>query len=217
MLSSIMLLNGSGLLPNLSFKWLGIWRCMLSWIKPRSGTFKLNVDGSRNRTGGIGAGGGIGDHTRVWIGGFMVNIGVGEVLQAEARGLFYGIQLALSLDILNLEVESNSSILINLLQGTDIDLHLLGTIVLNCRTLLQQFDSIQVYHIRRKRNTVADILAKNSTLNAHDICYFQKPPVIIIEALLDDIAGFARSRSVSSSNAPKKKISLLCILDKLFP
>ena len=50
---------------------------MLSWIKPRSGTFKLNVDGSRNRTGGISAGGVIRDHTGVWIGGFMVNIGAG--------------------------------------------------------------------------------------------------------------------------------------------
>ncbi|KAL6203406.1 hypothetical protein ACLB2K_027106 [Fragaria x ananassa] len=124
------------------------------------------MDGSRNRTGGISAGGVIRDHTGVWIGGFMVNIGVGEVLQAEAWGLFYGIQLALSLDIPNLE----------------------------------QFDSIQINHIHRERNTIANILAKNSTLNAHDICNFQKPPVIVIEALLDDIAGFARSRSFSSSN-----------------
>ncbi|KAL6202993.1 hypothetical protein ACLB2K_026697 [Fragaria x ananassa] len=145
---------------------------MLSWIKPRSGTFKLNMDGSRNRTGGIGAGGVIRDHTGVWIG-----------------------------DIPNLEVESDSSILINLLQGTGVELHLLETLVLNCRTLLQQFDSIQVNHIHRERNTVADILAKNSIMNAHGICYFQEPPVIVIEALLHDIADFARSKSFSSSNA----------------
>ncbi|KAL6202152.1 hypothetical protein ACLB2K_025863 [Fragaria x ananassa] len=40
--------------------------------------------GPWNRTGGIGVGGVIRDHTGVWIGGFMVNIGAGEVLQDEA-------------------------------------------------------------------------------------------------------------------------------------
>ncbi|KAL6145633.1 hypothetical protein ACLB2K_056319 [Fragaria x ananassa] len=189
--NNVWLKNWASAKPKLQVARLPRHMEMLSWIKPRSGTFKLNVDGSRNRIGGIGAGGVIRDHTGVWIGGFMVNIGAGEVLQAEAWGLFYGIQLALSLDIPNLEVESDSSILINLLQGTDIDLHPLGTIVLNCRTLLQQFDSIHVNHIHHERSTIANILAKNSTLNAHGICYFQEPPVIVIEALLDDIVGFA--------------------------
>ncbi|KAL6210986.1 hypothetical protein ACLB2K_016215 [Fragaria x ananassa] len=120
---------------------------MLSWIKPKSGTFKLNVDGSRNRNGGIGAGGVIRDHTGVWIGGFM---------------------------------------------GTDIDLHPLRTIVLNCKTLLQQFDSVQINHIHHKRNTVPLMLMA--------FAIFRRL-VIVIEALLDDIASFARNESFSSSNA----------------
>ena len=54
---------------------------MLNWMKPPSGTHKLNVDGSRTRDGDIRAGGVIRDETGSWCGGFMViNIGAGEVL-----------------------------------------------------------------------------------------------------------------------------------------
>ncbi|KAL6137995.1 hypothetical protein ACLB2K_063283 [Fragaria x ananassa] len=87
----------------------------LSWIKPADGFYKLNVDDSRSRNGDIGVGGVIKDGSGCWKNGFMINIGSGDVLQAEAWGLFYGIQLALDMQISNLEVESDSAVLINLL------------------------------------------------------------------------------------------------------
>lgn len=102
----------------------------LSWI----GFYKLNVDGSRSRNGDIGAGGVTRDGSGCWKNGFMINIGSGDVLQAEAWGLFYGIQLALDMQISNLEVESDSAVLINLLQNYDSECHPLGTI-----------DKLQVY------------------------------------------------------------------------
>ncbi|KAL6207838.1 hypothetical protein ACLB2K_018791 [Fragaria x ananassa] len=45
-------------------------------------------------------------------------IGAGEVLRAEDWGLYYGVQLALNLEIAEIEVESDSAVLIN-----DVDLH----------------------------------------------------------------------------------------------
>ncbi|KAL6130466.1 hypothetical protein ACLB2K_068845 [Fragaria x ananassa] len=172
----------------------------LAWIKPAHGRFKLNVDGSRSRNGNIGAGGVIRDHSGSWSGGFMINIGTGEVLQAEAWGLFYGLQLALSMQISNLDVELDSAVLVNLLQNHNMDLHPLGTIVLNCRSMLQQFNSAQVSHVHRERNSVADLLAKNSTSNTHGICYLHAPPAFTTEAILDDIVGTARCRSVRDSD-----------------
>ncbi|KAL6140699.1 hypothetical protein ACLB2K_058995 [Fragaria x ananassa] len=173
----------------------------LSWIKPVLGVHKLNVDGSRTRAGDIGAGGIIRDSSGCWCGGFMVNIGAGEVLQAEAWGLFYGIQLALSMKIPKLEIESDSAVLVNLLQNSDMDVHPLGTIVLNCRAMMQHFDFVQIKHIHRERNMVADLLAKNSTLNAKGICIFNESPDLVTNALLDDIVGVTRCRTVNTSSA----------------
>ncbi|KAL6198760.1 hypothetical protein ACLB2K_028549 [Fragaria x ananassa] len=131
----------------------------------------------------------------------MVNIGAGEVLQAEAWGLFYGIQLALSMKIPKLEIESDSAVLVNLLQNSDMDVHPLGTIVLNCRAMMQHFDFVQIKHIHRERNMVADLLAKNSTLNAKGICIFNEPPDLVTNALLDDIVEVTRCRTVNTSSA----------------
>ncbi|KAL6138041.1 hypothetical protein ACLB2K_063329 [Fragaria x ananassa] len=89
-------------------------------------------------------------------------------------------------------MESGSAVLINLLQNYDSEYHPLGIIVTNCRSMLQYFASVHVKHVHRERNMVADLLAKNSTLNAQGICYLYEPPAIVSEALLDDIVGVAR-------------------------
>ncbi|KAL6199615.1 hypothetical protein ACLB2K_029399 [Fragaria x ananassa] len=104
------------------------------------------------------------------------------------------------MQISNLEVESGSAVLINLLQNYDSEYHPLGTIVTNCRSMLQHFASVHVKHVHRERNMVADLLAKNSTLNAQGICYLYEPSAIVTEALLDDIVGVARCRSFRTSS-----------------
>lgn len=104
-----------------------------------AGHFKLDVDGSRNANDLIGAGGVIRDSYGVWCFGFMQNIGVGEVLNAEAWGMLTGLKIAVDLKISHLEVESDSSTLINLLHCNDVGLHLLGNLLANCNHLIQIF------------------------------------------------------------------------------
>lgn len=56
----------------------------LAWESPENGGFKLNVDGSRrNSFGAISAGGVIRNSLGDWVGGFYVNLGIGQVLEAE--------------------------------------------------------------------------------------------------------------------------------------
>ncbi|KAL6145016.1 hypothetical protein ACLB2K_055705 [Fragaria x ananassa] len=58
---------------------------MLSWKMPPLNFFKLNIDGTRaTASGKIGAGGVIRNHAGTWIIGFQINLGVGEILTAEA-------------------------------------------------------------------------------------------------------------------------------------
>ncbi|CAL8990638.1 unnamed protein product [Prunus brigantina] len=67
---------------------------LLAWVPPEIGVVKLNIDGSRRvSTGAIGAGGVLRDYLGQWIGGFAVNLGQGEVLEAELWGLFFGLNL----------------------------------------------------------------------------------------------------------------------------
>ncbi|PRQ50066.1 putative ribonuclease H-like domain-containing protein [Rosa chinensis] len=169
---------------------------MISWCKPGLGFFKLNVDGSRSSNGMIGSGGVIRDAIGEWISGFMVNIGAGSVIQAETWGLYHGLQIASSLHINHLEVESDSACLVQLLQSDAIELHPLGTILMNCKQLLNQFDACQIRHIHREGNMVADILAKESIHHSAGICTFTSPPALVVEAVLDDILGVARPREV---------------------
>ncbi|PRQ39591.1 hypothetical protein RchiOBHm_Chr4g0426941 [Rosa chinensis] len=71
----------------------------LHWEKPARNNFKLNVDGSRSYAGVIGAGGLIRNSSGVWIKGFSHSMGVGEIVEAEAWGLFIGLKLAFGLHI----------------------------------------------------------------------------------------------------------------------
>ena len=55
---------------------------------------KINVDGSMDlTTGAISAGGNVRDHMKKWQGGFVRNISIGNVLEAELWGILEGLKL----------------------------------------------------------------------------------------------------------------------------
>ncbi|KAL6145062.1 hypothetical protein ACLB2K_055750 [Fragaria x ananassa] len=103
---------------------------MHAWKKPPENFFKLNVDGTRvSLIGKIGAGGVIRNHHGDWISGFQINLGVGEILDAEAWGLFQGLKLAVSLNIKNLIIESDSAILVQLMNNSEFGNHPFGSLL----------------------------------------------------------------------------------------
>lgn len=61
--------------------------------------------------------------------GFQVNLGIGDVLDAETWGLLYGLKTAISCNIENLLVESDSAILVKLILHSDFSLHPLGSLL----------------------------------------------------------------------------------------
>ncbi|PRQ40559.1 putative ribonuclease H-like domain-containing protein [Rosa chinensis] len=133
----------------------------LQWMKPAANNFKLNMDGSRSYAGVIGAGGLIRNSSGVWIKGFTHSMGVGEIVEAEAWGLYIGLKLALDLHIKRLEVESDLAIVVNLINSGNIDSHPLGTLIANCRDMIQEFDFCSIHHIHREQNFAVDILAND--------------------------------------------------------
>ncbi|KAL6225557.1 hypothetical protein ACLB2K_004407 [Fragaria x ananassa] len=102
------------------------------------------------------------DHLGSWISGFQINLGIGEILDAEAWGLFYGLPLAAKLNVQRIEIESDSAILVQLLQKNDCGLHPLGTLIAGCLNLITKFNIAKISHIFREGNMVVDALAKDS-------------------------------------------------------
>jgi ribonuclease HI len=175
--------------------------CFLSWKKPTFGFHKLNVDGTRSLDGRIGAGGIIRDCNGNWCNGFMRNIGKGEVLHAEAWGLFSGLQIAKEMGINHINVESDSAVLINLIHCSTVKLHPLGTLVTNCLQLMSSFIVCTVNHIHRERNMAADCIAKKSIEQEIGLWKLQTAPEFVAPFILDDMAGLARPRLIKAASA----------------
>ncbi|XP_061998979.1 uncharacterized protein LOC133716290 [Rosa rugosa] len=151
----------------------------LAWKKPMDNFYKLNIDGTRSSsTCKIGAGGVIRDHMGNWITGFQVNLGTGEILDAKAWGLFYGLKLAVSLHISHLEVESDSAILVQLMQKAEFSLLPLGSLLKGCSNMMDVMENVHLSHIFRECNMTADSLAKESINHELGVIIFENLPVL---------------------------------------
>ncbi|KAM2637494.1 hypothetical protein EV1_021984 [Malus domestica] len=168
----------------------------LSWDHPDVGWCKLNVDGSRRTNSGrIGAGGVLRDHNGNWLGGFAVNLGQGQVCDAELWSLYFGLQLAIDKGATELHIEMDSKAVIMLLKQSQVDnFHPLETIMHSCRLMMRQLRRCELNHVYREKNIVADQLANWSYNMDIGVLVFDEPPVWIRSALIDDGAGVPRTR-----------------------
>ncbi|CAL8989915.1 unnamed protein product [Prunus brigantina] len=86
---------------------------LLAWEPPELRQFKLNVDGSRRCASSfIGAGGVIRNSLGDWVSGFHVNLCKGQIMEAEVRGLFFDLQLAIAKVIRRLTMEMDAAMIV---------------------------------------------------------------------------------------------------------
>ncbi|XVE94213.1 hypothetical protein REPUB_Repub01dG0262500 [Reevesia pubescens] len=79
------------------------------------------------------------DEQRVWIKGFLDNIGRTDSLRAELWGMKEGQRLAKKVGCLNIIIQSDANMVINILDSeVQWDNHPLGTLVVECRQLLRK-------------------------------------------------------------------------------
>ncbi|CAL8105061.1 unnamed protein product [Prunus armeniaca] len=169
-----------------------------AWEPLPARVFKLNVDGSRKvASGHIGAGGVLRDVSGDWCSGFAVNLGKGQILEAELWGLFFGLRMAVAKGFNNLIVEMDSAVAIQLVQQHDsLTLHPLASLVSSCWQLMQQLENCSLHHIFREKNSVADRLAAWSYNLDLGICVFDEAPSWIGTSLVDDLLGVSRPRLI---------------------
>ncbi|KAL6205273.1 hypothetical protein ACLB2K_022535 [Fragaria x ananassa] len=127
--------------------------------------------------------------------GFQVNLGIGAIVDAEAWGIYYGLKIARNLNIMQLEVESDSAIIMNLLQHADLSCHPLGSLIAGCHFLSSNMENIKFSHIFRECNMTADSLAKMSINHAPSLVILKEPPIHAASAYLDDLNDVPRPRA----------------------
>uniref|UniRef100_A0A2N9FT32 CCHC-type domain-containing protein n=1 Tax=Fagus sylvatica TaxID=28930 RepID=A0A2N9FT32_FAGSY len=172
---------------------------LVKWIPPSVNWAKLNTDGLVMGELGLAGGGGvIQDYLGNWVGVFSRSIGITSSVQAELRALKDGLQLALDLEIPNLEIEMDSAVAVKLLHSTNSSNAFLSSIVNDCRYLLERFEAYTLKHIYREANGCADTLAKAGCVQHSDFLLYTSAPAHVLEALDFDISVATCSRLVSA-------------------
>jgi ribonuclease HI len=132
------------------------------------------------------------------VGGFSRAIGITTSVQAELRALKDGLNLAIDLGILNLEIEMDSLIAVELVNSITTPNAFLSTIVTDCRSLMERFERCSLKHIFREANGCADLLAKSGCDQRPDFIAFPNAPAYVLEALSFDVSSATRFRLISS-------------------
>ncbi|KAL6286459.1 hypothetical protein ACE6H2_010849 [Prunus campanulata] len=170
---------------------------LLAWKPPPVSTMKLNIDGSRiGSSGAIAAGGLIRNSVGEWVAGFFANLGLGEILVAELWALYHGLKLAQSLQVTKLIVETDSTLVLHLLNAKLEPYHPLLTLLNMSRVCWKSSWDCNIFHVFREVNFAADSLAKMGHEMELGIHCFVLPPDGITGVLQEDKDGLLRSRLI---------------------
>ncbi|XP_061993749.1 uncharacterized protein LOC133711661 [Rosa rugosa] len=128
------------------------------WQNPPSGRLKVNVDGSYRADYGDG---GVGVVIRDENGMCLAALAryfphASSSLHMEAEACRAGLLLAIHQDMTVIDVESDCSLVVTALQRDVEDRSEIGRIIDDCKSYLTSFHSIQVSHIFREANGVAN-------------------------------------------------------------
>lgn len=164
----------------------------ISWDKPPPNWIKLNCDGSAPTNKNGGCGGVIRNHLGQWIAGFSAKLHHVDPITAEAWGIFHGLQFLSRFNFRLIEIETDSDLVFNILQGIAGPPGKLA----NCRSMCRSFTEIRFSNIFRAANRIADSLAKLASTMDQDFAHFHDPPDFISVFLAADASHRSAFRLV---------------------
>ncbi|GKV19211.1 hypothetical protein SLEP1_g29500 [Rubroshorea leprosula] len=172
----------------------------VGWSPPSPGFAKLNTYGFALTNPGIaGAGGSLCDHLGRWMVGFSRSIGWTTSIAAELWAIRDGLEIAAGKGISKLIVETDSKVVVLLIDSTYTTLHSLGTLISYCRLLLRLFTDARISHIYREANAATDFLAKLGSTNANDFVWYEESPPGLSSILYHDLIGTSFPRTIVAS------------------
>ena len=147
------------------------------WEPPPRGFFKLNSDGSSAANPGeAGAGGIIRNDQGQWLVGYSRKLGQATSTYAELWGVRDGLQLAVKRGLFDIIIEVDSQVVFDLICKELVDSHTLGSIIKECRSLLEQIPNHRLCKINREINSCADHLARMGATMTKHFVVFELPP-----------------------------------------
>ncbi|KAL3641411.1 hypothetical protein CASFOL_016379 [Castilleja foliolosa] len=140
-------------IPEKQIRPRGRW---ISWEKPPAGRFKVNVDAAWKKNEASG-GGVIRGDTGEFIAAFCCTFKCGNVDEAEVLAIVKGVELCQQLQIQNYVIETDSRHAMSLINNH-------GN-VFTARYAARKYalHKIEIVHVYREQNTVADLLSRNRT------------------------------------------------------
>ena len=90
--------------------------------------------------------------------GFSRTIGATTNVQAELRAFKNGLKLVIDLGIFNLEIEMDSLLVVELVNFITSPNAFFSTIVTDCRSLIERFETCSLKYIFREANNCVNLL-----------------------------------------------------------
>lgn len=98
---------------------------------------------------------------------------------AEAIACTVGIKLALDRGYRDVIIEGDALTVIKILRDSDEDRSLTGHLLVEARTLVQQFRRVEIKHAYREANTLAHQVARKALHIPAPVLWFEEPPDFI--------------------------------------
>ncbi|CAN1150998.1 Putative ribonuclease H protein At1g65750 [Linum perenne] len=171
---------------------------LIAWRPGEEGWFTLNTDGSRySHSGSTAIGGLIRDDGGRFIQAFTANIGDCSITRAELNAIVQGMNLAWSLGIRKIAVQSDSSTAVSILQRAAMD-NQHAALVSDFLELKARSWEVSIAHVYREANCGADYLANLGHSCNFGLHVFSQPDATLAHWLRFDLIGVALPRVLSS-------------------
>ena len=170
------------------------------WKVPPSGRLKINIDGAFKAESGQG---GIGVVVRNENGECIAALArhfpfSGSALHMEAEACRAGLLIAIYFGWVDVEIESDCSVLISGLSSDREDYSDVGRIIHDCHSYIRTINTCRVSHIYREANGVANRLAHLASCSFLDEFWVDETPVSIQDVLYEDLCNSTRGLGAMS-------------------
>ncbi|XP_016178547.1 uncharacterized protein LOC107621000 [Arachis ipaensis] len=183
------------------------WRNMELFSQPfqtpkngaKIGWVKLNTDGAVEKNQKIAACGGlIRTNEGKWVAGFIANLGNCNVIHAELKGVFHGLEMAWDLGMRRMIVEMDFKEGVEFItrRKEDEERCCYNPLIQEIRRIKNRPWELQFRHTCREANRVADSLAKLALSKVKGFQFFDNPPDNLEQILDDDVKGIYTSHIV---------------------
>nr|GLL46072.1 uncharacterized protein LOC107462117 [Ipomoea trifida] len=177
---------------------------LIRWTKPPDGWTKMNIDGSRDTlTGHASCGGLLRDVNGNWLLGFKAKVGHCSIEEAKAWSILKGLKTIWNHGYRKVIIESDAKRVVDWINASEYEKSptgMVANIINECRKWLRMNWQIQLNHVFREQNKVADALARMALKSTNDWMFLPQPESELLGLLNDDILGIPVSRLVCTES-----------------